>query len=248
MIKRVTIVDGDPCTVALLRRELEREQFAVDALGLRTGVLGTLRRHAPDLVLLWLSHGREHEGLALCHALAGGSDRVPVILLSPCGGDALRVRGLRLGADDCVTQAVDVAELVARVHAVLRRTRAPVEVVRLGTTLIDFRCFRVIARHETPRLTDREFEILRCLADRAGAVVSREELLRMVWGYADAPLTRTVDSFVFRLRRKLEPDPHRPIYLRKAYGDGYRLVATDLHRAWEGAGDSASDDEHSRRV
>lgn len=247
MITRVTIVDGDPSTVALLRCELEREQFAVDALDLRPATLDILRHHLPDLVLLRLSRSREHEGLALCHALAGGSDRVPVILLSPCGCDEFRVRGLQLGADDCVTQPFDLEELVARVHAVLRRTRPPVDAVRLGTTLIDFRCFRVIARHETPRLTDREFEILRCLADRAGAVVSRDELLRMVWGYTDAPLTRTVDSFVFRLRRKLEPDPHHPIYLRKAYGDGYRLVATDLHRAWQGAGSATATGGDSAR-
>ena len=76
-------------------------------------------------------------------------------------------------------------------------------------------------------MTDREFEILRHLAERAGSVVSRDELLRLVWGYADAPLTRTVDSFIFRLRHKIEPDPRHPRYIRKAYGDGYRLTISD---------------------
>ena len=73
-------------------------------------------------------------------------------------------------------------------------------------------------------LTDREFEILHCLAERAGQVVTRDQLLHLVWGYSDAPLTRTVDNFIFRLRHKLEPDPRHPTYIRKAYGDGYRLI------------------------
>jgi DNA-binding response OmpR family regulator len=73
-------------------------------------------------------------------------------------------------------------------------------------------------------MTDREFEVLRHLAERAGSVVSREELLRLVWGYADAPMTRTVDNFIFRLRHKIEPDPHHPKYIRTAHGDGYRFT------------------------
>ena len=93
--------------------------------------------------------------------------------------------------------------------------------------MIDFRRLRAF-REKTPvELTDREFEILRCLAERAGNVVTREELLHLVWGYADAPLTRTVDNFIFRLRHKLEPDPKHPTYIRKAYGDGYRLIVPD---------------------
>lgn len=76
-------------------------------------------------------------------------------------------------------------------------------------------------------LTDREFEILRYLAERVGTVVSRDELLHLVWGYNEAPLTRTVDNFIFRLRQKIEKDPHNPKFIRKAYGDGYRLTLTD---------------------
>ena len=73
-------------------------------------------------------------------------------------------------------------------------------------------------------MTAREFEVLRHLAERAGAIVTRDELLRLVWGYSDNRLTRTVDNFIFRLRHKLEPDPRHPQYLRTAHGDGYRLT------------------------
>jgi DNA-binding response OmpR family regulator len=98
------------------------------------------------------------------------------------------------------------------------------ERLTLGHTVIDFTRLRAFKDDREIALTDREFEILRHLADRAGSVVSRDELLRLVWGYADAPLTRTVDNFIFRLRHKIEPDPRHPKYIRKAYGDGYRLT------------------------
>ena len=75
-------------------------------------------------------------------------------------------------------------------------------------------------------MTEREFEVLRHLAERAGLVVSRDELLRLVWGYSDAPMTRTVDTFILRLRHKLEPDPHEPRYIRTVHGDGYKFTPT----------------------
>ena len=92
-------------------------------------------------------------------------------------------------------------ELLARIHAVLRRTKPRMERLTLGQTVIDFTRLRAFKDDREIALTDREFEILRHLADRAGHVVSRDELLRLVWGYADAPLTRTVDNFIFRLRQ-----------------------------------------------
>jgi DNA-binding response OmpR family regulator len=135
-----------------------------------------------------------------------------------------RIRGLTLGADDYVTKPFALDELLARVHAVLRRTKPPIDQLRLGNTVIDFRRLEAYCGTKRLELTDREFEILHCLAERAGQIVTRDQLLHLVWGYSDAPLTRTVDNFIFRLRHKLEPDPRHPMYIRKAYGDGYRLV------------------------
>ena len=90
--------------------------------------------------------------------------------------------------------------------------------------MIDFKQLRAFAGNKELALTHREFEILRHLVEHAGCVVTRDELLHLVWGYADAPLTRTVDNFISRLRQKIEPDPHHPQYIRTAYGDGYRLT------------------------
>jgi hypothetical protein len=91
-------------------------------------------------------------------------------------------------------------------------------------TVFVFKRLKATCGGKKLELTDREFEILHCLAERAGQVVTRDELLHLVWGYSDTPLTRTVDNFIFRLRHKLEPDPRHPTYIRKAYGDGYRLI------------------------
>ena len=123
-----------------------------------------------------------------------------------------------------MTKPFALDELLARVHAVLRRTKPPIETLRLGNTVIDFKRLKATCGGKKLELTDREFEILHCLAERAGQVVTRDELLHLVWGYSDTPLTRTVDNFIFRLRHKLEPDPRHPTYIRKAYGDGYRLI------------------------
>jgi DNA-binding response OmpR family regulator len=132
-----------------------------------------------------------------------------------------------MGADDYVVKPFALDELLARVNAVLRRTTRRLDQLKLGDTIVDFRQLRAFKGRRALELTDREFEILRHLAERAGGIVTREELLRLVWGYSNAPLTRTVDNFVFRLRRKIERDPHHPQYIRTAYGDGYRLTLED---------------------
>jgi DNA-binding response OmpR family regulator len=106
---------------------------------------------------------------------------------------------------------------------VLRRSRPAVSVLALGETTIDFTRMRASRRGEPLELTSREYALLQYLAERAGAVVKRDELLRVVWGYREVPMTRTVDNFVARLRRKIEANPHRPEYIRTMHGDGYCL-------------------------
>ena len=113
------------------------------------------------------------------------------------------------------------------VAADVRRREPGLDEIKIGETTVDFRKLRAFTRSKEIVMTDREFEVLRHLAERAGSVVTREELLRLVWGYSDTPMTRTVDNFIFRLRHKLEPDPHHPKYIRTAHGDGYRLTLTD---------------------
>jgi DNA-binding response OmpR family regulator len=166
----------------------------------------------------------DQDGLDICRRFAASKESVPVIVITARGQQDDRVRGLTLGADDYVVKPFALDELLARINAVLRRTKGRVREVTLGDVRLDFVRLRAYKGSRELVLTDREFEIMRYLTERAGTVVSRDELLHLVWGYDEAPMTRTVDNFVFRLRQKIEEDPHHPKYIRTAYGDGYRLT------------------------
>jgi len=222
--KRVLIIEDDKAIARLLRDNLEYEGFVVETCDNGRDALPSVKRFTPDLLLLDLMLPHGADGFDICKALNESPTRVPVIILSARAQKEDRIKGLTLGADDYVTKPFALDELLARVHAVLRRTKPPIETLRLGTSVIDFKRLTATRAGKKLELTDREFEILHCLAERAGHVVTRDELLHLVWGYSDAPLTRTVDNFVFRLRHKLEVDPRRPTYIRTAYGDGYRLI------------------------
>ena len=224
MTKRILLIEDDNAIARVLCDNLVFEGFAVERSADGRNAAALAKVFAPDLILLDLMLPKGLDGFELCRTLTLGPTRTPVIIITARGQKEDRVRGLTLGADDYVVKPFALEELLARIHAVLRRSKPPVERLTLGRIVIDFKQLRAVADNKELALTDREFEILRHLVERAGSVVTRDELLRLVWGYADAPLTRTVDNFISRLRQKIEPDPHHPQYIRTAYGDGYRLT------------------------
>ncbi len=224
MTKRILLIEDDNAIACVLRDNLVFEGFAVEWSADGRNAAALAKAFAPDLILLDLMLPKGVDGFELCRTLALGPNRAPVIIITARGQKEDRVRGLTLGADDYVVKPFALEELLARIHAVFRRSKPPVERLTIGRTVIDFKQLRAFAGNKELVLTDREFEILRHLGERAGSVVTRDELLHLVWGYADAPLTRTVDNFISRLRQKIEPDPHHPQYIRTAYGDGYRLT------------------------
>jgi DNA-binding response OmpR family regulator len=232
MTKRVLIVEDDKSIARLLRDNLEYEGFSVEWAANGHEALEKAQQHPPDLVLLDLMLPPGIDAYELCRTFSEAHGKA-VIIITARGQKEERIRGLRLGADDYIVKPFALDELLARVHAVLRRTSPPPDVLRLGDVEIDFRRLRAMKAGRELTLTDREFEILRHLAGRDGRLVTRTELLQLVWGYKEAPITRTVDSFIFRLRRKIEPDPHHPRYIRTAHGDGYRLTPDDEERAPE---------------
>jgi DNA-binding response OmpR family regulator len=177
----------------------------------------------PDLMLLdVMIPGLD--GFAVCQTLTDGRHRPPTIMLTARGQQRDKIRGLELGADDYVTKPFSLNELLARIHAVLRRSQPTSQPVSLGDVVLDFAQLRGSKKGVDLALTTRECALLHYLVEHAGKVVTREELLRVVWGYDAVPVTRTVDNFVARLRRKIEPDPHHPQYIRTVHGDGYSLV------------------------
>ncbi|MGE5198333.1 MAG: response regulator transcription factor, partial [Rhodospirillaceae bacterium] len=216
MNTRILVVEDDASLARVLRDNLDFEGFDVECVADGHAAVNAARAFAPDLVILdVMLPGRD--GFELCGLLRRGG-ATPIIMLTARSQKADKLRGLQLGADDYVTKPFDVEELMARVHAVLRRSRPPVERVTLGDVTVDFRQMSVVRGSEDLHLTHRELELLRYLAERQGRVVFRHELLREIWGYPDAPTTRSVDNAVARLRKKIEPDPGRPRYLHTVRG------------------------------
>jgi two-component system, OmpR family, alkaline phosphatase synthesis response regulator PhoP len=176
-----------------------------------------------DLVLLDATlPGRG--GLDVCRELRRRGFDGPVILLTRGADVADRVLGLKLGADDCLARPFDVAELLARVEACLRRGAACApagRVRRFGGIEVDLGGARVLRDGRDVSMSPREFQLLRCLVEHAGTPLSRDQLLDRAWGRDAMPTPRTVDVHVAWLRHKLEVDPHRPTLIRTVHGVGY---------------------------
>jgi DNA-binding response OmpR family regulator len=225
MALRVLAVEDEPEMQVILRDNLEYEGFEV--LSAATGEEGLQLAIAkqPDLILLDLLLPRM-SGYEVCRRLRTEHFTMPIIMLTARNAELDRVAGLEMGADDYLGKPFGVGELLARVRVQLRRRpsgRDPVE-LRFGDVVVDLRLRRARNGGEPLDLSSREFELLEYLIDHADKVVTREELLSAVWGYGAAPLTRTVDNFVAKLRKKVERDPRDPRHILTVHGSGYRFV------------------------
>ena len=222
MKKRILVVEDDAALARVLRDNLTFVGFDVQCATDGSAALHIVREFTPDLVVLDLMLPGI-SGFELC-GLLRQRGRTPIIILTARGQKADKLRGLNLGADDYITKPFDLEEFLARVRAVLRRARPAVEQLTLGGVTIDFRAQNASKGGRTIHLTHREFELLAYLAERQEHVVRRAELLREVWGYPDTPSTRSVDHAIARLRKKIEPDAHRPRFIHTVHGDGYCLT------------------------
>lgn len=223
---RILLVEDEPNLVSGLTDALEHHGYRVSAAtdgeaGLEQALTGS-----HDLILLDLMLPRMN-GLELCHQLRRRGVQTPVIMLTAKSQEADKVRGLDTGADDYVTKPFSVRELVARVRAHLRRERSDgrqPDRVRIGEASVDFKRYVVEQGDQRHDLTDREVALLRLFLDHPHEVVSRDRLLDDVWGLSAYPTTRTVDTFVYRLRQKIERDPQSPQHLLTVRGAGYKFV------------------------
>jgi two-component system, OmpR family, alkaline phosphatase synthesis response regulator PhoP len=226
-MSRVLIVEDNPDLAFGLRNNLEIEGYAVDVAEDGPAGLAAARRSPPDLVVLDLMIPGI-DGYRVLRQLRDDGMEMPVLILTAKGEEADKVLGFRLGADDYVTKPFGVLELLARVGALLRRTRpaatqAAPAAERFGEIEIDM-ATRSVRRNGSPvALTPMEFDLLVALLRRKGAVASRIQLLAEVWGHSSAVLTRTVDTHIGELRRKLEPDPANPKHILTVRKAGYRL-------------------------
>ncbi len=165
------------------------------------------------------------DGLEVLRRIRAAGNSTPVVVVTARGEEAQRIEGLQAGADDYLVKPFSLAELHARIEAVVRRVEGRFgAAMRLGDAEIDLPGLEVRRGGEVFRLKPREADLLRLLLERAGEVLDRATILKEVWGYDRFPTTRTVDTHVFSLRRKLEANPEEPVHLLTVHGVGYRLV------------------------
>jgi DNA-binding response OmpR family regulator len=223
MKRRILVVEDDASLARVLCDNLVYEGFDVAHAGDGRRALEERSVFKPDLVLLDVTLPGL-DGFEVCRRLAEEKSRTAIIMLTARGQKEDKVQGLKLGADDYITKPFALDELLARIHAVLRRVHPADNLLVLGALQIDFTRYTATQGSQKVAFSQREFEVLQYMNGRSGKVVTREELLRNVWGYQNIPLTRSVDNLIARLRWKIEPDPDNPRYIHTVYGDGYRLT------------------------
>lgn len=227
----ILIIEDDESISLGLKLNLEAEGYVVSTVSDGDAGLEEASTQRPDLVILDVMLPRQN-GFEVLRGIRETGSRVPVIMLSARGAETDKVMGLNLGAEDYITKPFGLAELLARVKAVLRRSsdggfvpRPPTteSVVRAGELLIDSKKREVTRGGEPVDLTATEFDVLWCLASSSGEALSREEIQGRVWGPEHHGTLRTIDNFILQLRSKLEPDPTNPTHLLTVRGVGYRF-------------------------
>lgn len=222
MKQKVLVIEDDLSLARVLQHNLNYEGFEVTVANDGIAGLEVLEAEKPDLVLLDLMLPGL-DGLEVCRRMPHGPVRAGLIIITARNQKQDKLRAFQLGADDYVAKPFTLDELLARVHAVLRRVRPTSQHLVLGDLTIDFLHYTALKGKSAVAFTHRELEVLHYMSERAGMVVTREELLQRVWGFPNLPATRCVDNLIARLRLKIEPDPHQPKFLRTAHGDGYLL-------------------------
>jgi DNA-binding response OmpR family regulator len=225
-LTRILIVEDDPSILLGLERNLKFEGYEVMSAedgerGLRLAV-----DKSPDLIVLDIMLPKLN-GYELCRHLRKIKISVPIIMLTARGQEIDKVMGLELGADDYVTKPFSIVELLARIQAVLRRTKRfeqEMTSFTFGNVEIDFERHTVMKDGELLDLSAREFDLLKFLISNNGKALSRSEILNEVWGYDYYGTQRTVDNLISNLRQKLETDPDNPEYILTVWGVGYRFL------------------------
>jgi DNA-binding response OmpR family regulator len=228
MKKRVLIVEDEPSLSMAIRDELEFEGFEASVLEDGVAALDRILEEPLDLVVLDLMLPGK-SGFDICREVRQQGRRTPIIMLTARAQEADKVRGLELGADDYVVKPFSLAELTARIRAVLRRSEpqdqpaAQEHALRVGALRLDVRKQEAFVGDRRVELTHKEFQLLEFLLRHPGEVISRDEFLDRVWGGDVYVTPRSVDTHMAALRRKIERDADQPRYILSVRGAGYKL-------------------------
>jgi two-component system alkaline phosphatase synthesis response regulator PhoP len=228
MKKRILVVEDEPSLSMAIRDELEFEGFEASVAEDGLHGLERILEDTPDLVILDLMLPGK-SGFEICREVRKQGVSTPIIMLTARAQEVDRVRGLELGADDYVVKPFSLAELVARIRAVLRRVERPDHageespVLQVGELRLDIRKQETFKGGRRIELTHKEFRLLEFLLRHPGEVISRDEFLSRVWGEEVYVTPRNVDTHMASLRRKIEDDADRPRYILSIRGAGYKL-------------------------
>lgn len=224
----ILVVEDEPQIVKIIRDYLERASYRVLTTDNGEAAVTIARQEQPILVLLDLMLPGEIDGLEICRALR--RDRmlsgVPIIMLTARAEEMDRLIGLELGADDYITKPFSPREMVARVKAVLRRTRGeeiPANIVQIDQLEVNMDVHKVTLNNKPVKLTPTEYDLLAEMARYPGRPFSREQLMNRVYNTSYTGYDRAIDSHIKNLRRKIEPDARQPQYILTVYGVGYQL-------------------------
>ena len=225
---RILVVEDEEAIRVGLVDLLEIEGYAVEFAVDGEEAKAKIESGKPQLVLLDLMLPKS-SGFDVCRHIRKHHPQTFVLMLTAKNEEMTKIAGLEMGADDYVTKPFSVSELMARVKSLLRRAtpeKSGGEALEFGDVRIDFRRYEAEAGGKPLELSAKEFQILKELSERAGEVVTREELLQRIWGYTaeNMPTTRTVDNQIVKLRQKLESDPANPSYIRSVRGVGYKFT------------------------
>ncbi len=221
------IVEDDPDIRMGLREFFSMEGYEVEAAEDGEEALEAMQNAEQcDIVLLDIMLPKK-DGFEVLREAQEMGFSAPVLVLTAKGEQESKLKGFGLGADDYVTKPFNVEELAARVKAILQRTmppdKAPMDVYQIGDVEINFTTHEAHRNGENINFTALEFDILRYLIQYRGQTVTRKQLLRDVWGIDEEIITRTIDRHMASVRKKIEPDPSSPEYIKTVYGIGYRF-------------------------
>ena len=224
-LQTILVIEDDRATRKALQQIFETEGYKVECAASGPEGLELFKTARPDFVVLDLRMPKMN-GQEVCRRVRDESPDVAILILTGSADEIDRVLLLELGADDYVTKPFSPKELVARVRAILRRSRrAPVaDKLTFGEVSVDFTRMEVLRDGRTVTLAPQEFKMLKYFTLNPERVISRDQMLSEVWGYNSYPSTRTVDSHMLNLRQKLEKDPSSPVHFVTVHNVGYKFI------------------------
>jgi len=227
MPQKILIVEDEREMARGLKDILEFEGYEVAIAGTGREAIQSLARRDPECIILDLMLP-DLNGYQVCEEIRRQRTAVPILMLTARAQDYDKIRGLEVGADDYMTKPFSVGELLARIKALLRRSKAyaqdqELDIVRIGSSVVDVKHFTVRRGRKEHSLSHYEVELLKLLYANADQPVTRDEILDRVWGMEKYPTNRTVDNFIVKLRKKIEDDYRNPKHILTIYGVGYKL-------------------------